>query len=315
MPIEITRYDSSKKEIWDNFVKTSKNGTFLFMRDYMEYHSDRFVDCSLMFYSKKELLAILPANINNKEKTLTSHRGLTYGGFIMHTDTRFTDIQEMVNLLKMYMANNLNVERLIYKPVPYIYNSYPSEEPLYALFQAGARTTARSISTTIYNHEDIKFSQLRRRCIAKATKAGIECRMSEDYGKFWEILDEILQQRHCSKPVHTLEEIKLLHSRFPENIKLYTANLDREPIAGIVVYETEHVAHFQYIASSDEGCRTGALDLLISYLVNDIYPHKRYIDFGTSTEDNGRILNTGLISQKEGFGGRGVVYDTYELDI
>ena len=40
-----------------------------------------------------------------------------------------------------------------------------------------------------------------------------------------------------------------------------------------------------------------------------------YIDFGTSTEQGGTYLNEGLIKQKEGFGGRAVVYDTYELNI
>lgn len=315
MPIEIIRYDSSKKETWDNFVKTSKNGTFLFMRGYMDYHSNRFTDCSLMFYSNNELLAILPANICKEEKTLVSHGGLTYGGFVIHTDTRAEEMLGFVDHLKKYMACHLGLERLVYKPTPYIYNRIPSEEPLYALFHSGARIKARSISTTIDNSARIRFSQLRRRGIAKANKAGIECRMSDDYSKFWEILENILQERHNSKPVHTLEEIRLLHSRFPENIKLYTANLNKEPIAGIVVYDTDNTAHFQYIASSDKGYRTGALDFLISYLIDNIYKEKKYIDFGTSTEQDGTILNTGLISQKEGFGGRGVVYDTYELDI
>ena len=38
-------------------------------------------------------------------------------------------------------------------------------------------------------------------------------------------------------------------------------------------------------------------------------------DFGISTEQGGRYLNEGLIFQKEGFGARTVVYDTYELNI
>ena len=314
MPINITIYDHSLKERWDDFVKASKNGTFLFLRDYMDYHSHRFADQSLIFYRENNLLALLPANIIKEEKTLTSHGGLTYGGFIIHPDTKACDMIEIVQELKRHMQET-GIEKLIYKPVPYIYNRIPSDEPLYALFHAGATNSARAISTTIDNDERIKFSQLRKRCIAKATKAGIECHESNDYNKFWDILTEVLQSRHGSTPVHTKEEITLLHSRFPNNIKLYTAESNGTPIAGIVVYETDTTAHFQYIAASDEGCSIGALDMLIAHLIEKVYAHKRYIDFGISTEQGGTYLNEGLIKQKEGFGGRAVVYDTYELSI
>ena len=41
----------------------------------------------------------------------------------------------------------------------------------------------------------------------------------------------------------------------------------------------------------------------------------KYIDFGKSTEGNGSILNEGLISQKEGFGGRTFVYQTWSINV
>ncbi len=61
--ISICRYTLNKQTEWDDFVKVSKNGTFLFLRAYMDYHSDRFQDHSLMFYNEKnKLIAVLPAN-------------------------------------------------------------------------------------------------------------------------------------------------------------------------------------------------------------------------------------------------------------
>ncbi|MGG6545868.1 UNVERIFIED_CONTAM: GNAT family N-acetyltransferase, partial [Prevotella sp. 15_C9] len=42
----IIRYSAGDKERWDRFVRRSKNGTFLMQRDYMDYHADRFQDCS-----------------------------------------------------------------------------------------------------------------------------------------------------------------------------------------------------------------------------------------------------------------------------
>ena len=48
--------------------------------------------------------------------------------------------------------------------------------------------------------------------------------------------------------------------------------------------------------------------------MDDFHGYK-YFDFGTSNEDMGRYLNEGLIYQKEGFGGRAVCYDWYEVMI
>ena len=42
------RYNSTNKAIWDKFVTDAKNGHIMFLRDYMDYHSERFRDHSLM---------------------------------------------------------------------------------------------------------------------------------------------------------------------------------------------------------------------------------------------------------------------------
>ena len=47
---EIIRYTPDKANEWNKFIAKSKNGTFLFDRNYMDYHSDRFHDYSLLFY-------------------------------------------------------------------------------------------------------------------------------------------------------------------------------------------------------------------------------------------------------------------------
>ena len=86
-------------------------------------------------------------------------------------------------------------------------------------------------------------------------------------------------------------------------------------LAGCVVYETKKTAHIQYIASSPEGKEKGALDGLFKYLFENIYNKIEYIDFGISTERRGAYLNEGLLFQKEGFGGRAVTYDIYEISL
>lgn len=316
MPIEVVRYNSELKKEWNAFVRTAKNSTFLFERDYMDYHSDRFTDCSLLFYRGKKLIAMLPANIDCERGILQSHAGLTYGGLILSTDTRCSETLEIFTELKKFMSATLGAKALHYKPLPHIYCTMPAEEPLYALFRMDARIIARSVSTTIETCHPAKPSQLRLRGAKKAAEAGIECSASTDLQGFWNVLTEMLSKEHGCSPVHTIEEIEQLCNKFPENIKLFTARTrDNVIVAGTVVYESDCVAHLQYIAASAEGKKCGALDALIMYLINNIYREKRYIDFGISTEQGGAILNEGLIAQKEGFGGRAVVYETYEMNL
>ena len=79
--MQIIKYEKKQKLVWDNFVTKAKNGHFFFYRDYMEYHSDRFHDFSLIIYNDKgNIMALLPASIDGD--TVISHGGLTFGGFM-----------------------------------------------------------------------------------------------------------------------------------------------------------------------------------------------------------------------------------------
>ena len=60
---EIIRYDASMAARWDEFARMSRNGTMLHQRGYMDYHSDRFKDCSLVALHEGKLCALLPACI------------------------------------------------------------------------------------------------------------------------------------------------------------------------------------------------------------------------------------------------------------
>ena len=40
-----------------------------------------------------------------------------------------------------------------------------------------------------------------------------------------------------------------------------------------------------------------------------------YFDFGISNEDHGQWLNEGLVQQKSRLGGRGIVYNSYQIKL
>jgi hypothetical protein len=114
------------------------------------------------------------------------------------------------------------------------------------------------------------------------------------------------------KPVHSLQEIELLHSRFPQTIQLYQAVKDGVVLGGVVLYVTPQVVHAQYSSATTDGKQLGVIDLLYHRIFSD-YKDYPYFDFGRSTEQpDGSGLNEKLVFQKEGFGGRGLCYDIYE---
>ena len=308
--IHITPYNSSHKPPWNTFNAESKNGLFMFDRDYMDYHSDRFKDNSLLFFEDDKLLALLP--LNAQGGTLYSHQGLTFGGFIVGDSMRQTKMLECFSSLREYMRD-CGFERLFYKVLPYTYHQNPAQEDLYALFRNQARLYRTDCSTTIDLRNSFKMSELRKRGVKKANKEGVEIEHSLDFSSFIALANEVLQDKHNTKAVHSTEELSLLHSRFMDNIKLFVAKKNQEILAATLLFIYPNLIHTQYLAVNDKGREIGALDLLLKTLIDTYAGSKTYFDFGISTESNGTFLNTGLISQKEGFGGRTITHQFYEL--
>lgn len=310
---EIRKYDIADRQEWDSFIGKSKNGTFLFKRGYMEYHNDRFEDYSLLVYDKKKLRAVLPANV--KDDILQSHGGLTYGGLISDGCMTTETAMEVFSEINKYLLEQ-GIEKVVYKPTPWIYHTLPAEEDLYAIIQVcGAKLISREISSTVYLPNRPKFSQLRRRCVNKARRNGIKVRECNDIATFWNILNANLEGRYGVSPVHTEKELSLLASRFPDSIKLFMAYDGEEALGGTLVFVMNEIVHTQYIAASPKGKTVGALDMVFDELINEEFSNYRFLDFGKSTEHHGIWLNKNLIHQKEGFGGRGVCYDVYEWNV
>lgn len=310
----IEPYSPAVASQWDAFVDASRNATFLLNRAYMDYHSDRFTDASLMIYNKRRQLVALFAACEGDDRTVSAHGGLTYGGLILpYTAVDGADIVNILRGIIDYFRER-GVERMVYKAIPYIYHRYPSDDDLYAIFRAGGRLIESNLSSTIPLSDPISFNENARRNCKRALSAGIRVEQSSDFASFWHVLTRLLAERFNATPVHTLDEMLLLANRFPKRIKLYAAiNKAGDIVAGTVLYVTDTCVHAQYIAASDEGKSSGALALVFDKVIKDYADTHSYLDLGTSNEDHGRSLNEGLIRQKYGFGGRGVTYNIYEL--
>ena len=313
--ITIVRYTEDKVNIWNQFNKQSKNALFMFDRNYMDYHKDRFKDHSLLFYDEDKLLALLP--MSEHGDLLISHGGLTYGGFITDTKMKQHTMMDCFEELIKYAKEN-GFKSIRYKCIPHIYHSQPAEEDRFALFANNSKLDTVDVSTYVNLAAPLKMPKGRKAQISRAKREGVvveELTELEDFNKFIDLENEVLTERHDVRAVHTGEELKLLHDRFPENIHLFASLKDGNLIAGTVVYEYDQVVHTQYMAANDEARTIGALDLAVSTVINNYKDSKKWLDFGISTEHGKIYLNKGLCSQKEGFGGRTGVYEIWELNL
>ena len=307
---DIRRYTEADKAAWDAFVAQSKNGTFLFFRDYMDYHRDRFQDHSLMFYRDGRLYALMPAN--RKDDVFQTHAGLTYGGLVMDAKTTAAATVELFSELNEYLRKE-GFRQVFYKCIPWMYHQLAAEEDLYAIARTcDARLQERDLGTVIIQRNTLRWERIRRRALKRAQEAGITVERSDDMAGFWTVLCDNLKRTYDSKPVHTLSEIEQLHARFPENIVLYTAKKDGVILAGMVLYVSTQVARAQYSSASPLGKELGAIDIIYDRVICHDYRHLPYFEFGTSAMADSNAINESLVFQKEGFGGRGICFDRYE---
>jgi hypothetical protein len=308
--IDCKKYTLEFEEVWDGCVLNSKAPLFFFTRKFVEYHSDKFVDSSLMFYEDEKLIAVLPASLYADD--LICHGGLTFGCLLYAQKIRSTTILEIFEALITYCRNQ-SIGQIIYKPVPSIFHVAPNQEDLYGLMVNEASLIKRELSSVIDLTNRPKLSKGRKWLVNKAKKEGVEIIVSTDWKTFYELLTGALK-KHGALPTHTISELKYLYSMYPKNIELIEARKGEELLAATLLFKFGNVIHTQYMATNDTGKDLGALDYLIESCIHKSQEAGcKTFSFGISTEQDGKVLNEGLVSQKESFGARAIVLDTYSL--
>ena len=308
---KVVKYSYSLYNEWNDFVKVSKNGTFLFHRDFMEYHQDRFDDFSLLVYFKNKLVGILPANIEGNQ--IYSHQGLSYGGLVLSRDIKFCVVIEIFYELLKYINEN-RFSNLVLKQVPSFYCSLFTEEIQYLMFFLNAELYRRDTLSVIDLNNEFKISENRLEGFKRGKKHGLLIKEEDEFELFWnEILIKNLENKHNAKPVHSLKEIMLLKKQFPANIRQFNVYHKGKIVAGTTVFESKNVAHSQYISGNNDKNKLGSLDFLHLFLIRETFKNKKYFDFGSSNENDGQNINKGLQFWKEGFGARIVTQDFYKI--
>ena len=121
----VRRYQESDYDNWNTFIGLAKNATFLFHRDFMEYHSGRFEDYSLIVLDDNKWVAVLPANVVGDQ--IFSHQGLTYGGLVYNEKIGAEVVEIFFDVILDFLKQN-KIQNLILKLIPDFYQLRSSNE-------------------------------------------------------------------------------------------------------------------------------------------------------------------------------------------
>ena len=310
----VQKYQENHYQKWNAFIADAKNASFLFHRDFMEYHKDRFEDFSLIVLDGEKWIAVLPANCVGNQ--VFSHQGLTYGGLVYNENVKSETVEMILDCVLFFLKGKA-IKSLNYHPIPSFYIPKGNSEMDFLLIKKGAILERKemNLALNLSSVLDISTSKLKhfRKCQKKEMKIVEENQLAI----FWEfVLEPRLLAKHHVKPVHSKEEILYLNSKFPKNIKQYSAWFEDEMVAGITIFETENVVKSQYGATTTKGETLRALDFLFITLIEKYKKQgKLFFDMGTVKENNEKGYNPGLLKQKEELGCSVYSQDFFKLDL
>lgn len=296
----VRTYCENDFERWNAFIANARNATFLFDRNFMEYHKDRFRDFSLVVEDGADWVAVLPANIAGNE--VFSHQGLTYGGLVYDKNLDVIALDAILDEMIVFLKEN-GCKRLVYKPIILIYTGFVPEPVGAMLLQRNAELFRKDKNLAIDFSKELQISKSKLKHFRRISGLDIEMRQETSFDAFWdEVLEPRLRDRHQVKPVHSKDEITYLAAKFPKNILQFNAYFEEELVAGITLFHFGNGVKSQYGATTEAGQKIRALDFLFISLIEKYKTEVTFFDMGTVTEDNELGYNPGLLQQKQELG-------------
>lgn len=318
MPFTVRPYAPADAAEWDALVAASPSGTFLHSRAFLGYHGDRFADRSVVVRDGGDrLVAVLPAALAPGDpRTVVSHPGATFGGLVRAPGLYGEACAEALALVATRYGES-GLERLVYKPVPQVFQRTPDQDDVYALSRLGVSVARCELSAVVDVTLPAAYRKGRRYGLSLAARAGLTVARGIDRAaEFWPLLEAGLAERHGARPVHSVAELLDVAARCPGRVDVAVAREGGEPVAGAVLFELGSAVHTQYLMSSPRGREVGGLDLVIHSVLSAAREEgRRWVSFGTSNEEGGRVLNGGLYEFKRGFGAGGVAVPTFEIPL
>ena len=296
---------------WSELIAQSTNGTWL--------HSPNF----LLWAAKSPTMFLVAENSQGRVvggiagtvlgRTFISHPNATFGGYVFQGRQDLELLVDGIRSIDGYLSQ-IGCTAISLRPTPEILRPNAGQEDLYAYFQAGYKLEGVAPNTWI-NRENLELNANRRRSIKRAEKAELVVVTLSEVHDFHRLLVENLH-RHGKEPVHSVDELTHLLEEFAAYVRLTgTYSAEGTLLAGILTFEFPGATHTQYMASSHEGRRVGALDLSLESLIDSLAENQR-VTLGISSDDHlGLHPNYGLLSYKRSWGARVFVNLTLSKDL
>lgn len=313
--ITIVPFSEKYSDRWDRFVmEQSCNGTFLQTRNFLNYHpKGRFTDSSLLAMRGSEIVAVLPANSVDAsgKKTFISHQGSTFGGIVLHKSAlKIRVLEELFCCLDGYFENS-GYSSVILKQPGKIFCKNDMDLLEYFFYNKGYTSRLEVgfyIDFDTYNDDIIaNYSSSRRRDYKYSLKQEYQfselTTPAEIAGFYMALLDNY--RKFGKTPVHTLEDlVDFYSSRLKDTTRFFGVFYDSQLVAGSMVFCFDKaVYHTQYLAVVQDMSDQFVNEYLYTSLIKTAKEERvRYLSFGTSTFESGRVLNTNLAQYKESFG-------------
>ena len=311
MSIQVQKYHLENTAEWNAFVKQSVNGSFLLERDFMDYHQERFEDHSLMMFIEGQLMCCIPAHV--KEGVFYSHRGLSYAGLIISA-AAVKNLDKIVDALLEYVKGLAFAKaELQLPPISY---QFLNKEIAAVLEHKGFTPNRKLHNQSVALDQEIQVSPKKSIGYRNGKFEGLRMETTNDFRSFWEeVLTPQLAERYHSKPVHSLIEIELLASRFPENIIQYNVYREGALLAGITFFIKGNIVKSQYTASSPDGLKTDAVAYIYMEAMKEFKEKGcSLMDYGPVNEKDGSV-NRGLQRFKKQLGCQEEEWRRWEFEL
>lgn len=326
--IKIIKYDKTYENKWDRFVLNEcANGTFLQTRNFLSYHPQgRFEDHSLLFVNGTTIVAVLPAHVESRKNTarFLSHQGSTFGGIVIGQNyCNVSYVERILDSFEEYIKEK-GFNEIVLKQTSQLYQKKDSNLIDYFLYLNGyecSQELGYYIDFDEYNKDIISnFSSSRRRDYRYSLKNNFNFRQlqtEKEIQDFYNVLCDNYTKFHKT-PVHTFEELlDFKYSRMPQNIDFYGVYLEDKLIAGGMVFLFANgIMHTQYLAVKQEHRDLFANEFLYTNIIKLAQQNNyKKLSFGTSTLEEGKVLNRNLALYKEGFGTKEYINFRYRKNI
>lgn len=330
---DVKKYEDKYEDLWDDFVEKGIFGTIYHTRKFINYHpKNKFIDYSIIIYYKNEVVCVVPAcrlpnscdllthqslnihdpndididpnefSTSHNNNKIFSYLGATYGGPVFSPKYfEFRYVELIIDCIFNHYKGSIEFR------LPNNIYFYENIFIVYCLLSKHLKMIPE-LSWYIKTEDDFIANVTNKRnksnLIKMINDPNVECFKTNnitDYQDFYEILKENLNSRHNTEPTHTYEELIAFKNAVQERQILYIVKENNIILGGVLVVKVTKTCWYTFYISKNVNTENNATILYLMYTItNDAKKENvKYIDYGITTENKGKIVNSGLSDFKE----------------